>query len=195
MTQDRRIVFTAAGLRAVELQDDDEARLQRFFEQNPGYFQAVGGQPPQPGEAHEEIHGPLPAGWSFTRKWLLGLDDADGEMRGMANVVADLLAPHVWHVGLFIIATSLHGRGVARSAYRALEQWMQDNGAQWARLGVVEGNARAERFWESAGFVEMRKREGVEIGTRVVTRRVMAKALAGGDLAHYLTLVPRDRPE
>jgi hypothetical protein len=48
------------GLRTIEITSESEQELQRFFEANP------------PNEAHEEIHGELPLGWSFTRKWLVG---------------------------------------------------------------------------------------------------------------------------
>jgi hypothetical protein len=76
----------------------------------------------------------------------------------------------------------------------ALEAWMAGEGAQWSRLGVVVGNARAERFWQREGYRDVRRREGVQIGDRVNDLRVMAKPLAGGTLAQYLELVARDRP-
>ena len=71
---------------------------------------------------------------------------------------------------------------------------MRTGGARWSRLGVAEGNARAERFWEKTGYVELRKREGVELGRRSHTIRVMVKALDGGAREEYLALVERDRP-
>ena len=85
--------------------------------------------------------------------------------------------------------------GEAKAVYEALEAWAVSNGAKWLRLGVVKGNVRAEKFWERAGFIEVRTRQGVEIGTKVNTVRVMSKALAGGSVAEYLALVVRDRPE
>jgi ribosomal protein S18 acetylase RimI-like enzyme len=112
----------------------------------------------------------------------------------MANVVSDLLAPGVWHIGLFMIASTLQGSGAAQALYEELEHWARGLGAQWLRLGVVEGNARAERFWESRAFVEVRKRDGVEMGAKINTLRVMAKPLAGGTPAEYFALVARDRP-
>ena len=113
----------------------------------------------------------------------------------MANVVSDLLARGVWHIGLFLIATRLHGSGAAQSLYERLERWALDQGAQWLRLGVVQGNTRAERFWDRCGFIEVRKRADVEMGRLVNTLRVMVKPLAAGALAEYLALVARDRPE
>lgn len=183
------------GLRTVELLPEHEPLLQRFFEANPAYFLAVHGEAAGPQEAHEEIHGQLPAGWSFTKKWLLGYLDAHGALVAMANVITDLLAPRVWHIGLFLLAGSRHGSGEAQALYRGLETWAAATGAHWLRLGVVQGNTRAERFWQSLGFVQARTRNGVEMGRLSNTLRVMFKPLAGGTLAEYLALIERDRPE
>ena len=182
-------------LSTAELTASDEPRLQRFFEANPAYSLAVLGEPAGPGEAHEEIHGELPTGWPFTKKWLIGYADAQGELAAMANVVSDLLAPAVWHIGLFIVATARHGSGDAQRLYQGLEAWAAANGAHWLRLGVVSGNERAERFWHQRGFCETRTRGGVVMGRLTHTVRVMVKPLVMQDLERYLQLVPRDRPE
>lgn len=187
-------LFAAGRLRGFELGVADVPQLQCFFEANPEYFRAVTGQPPSPTEAEEEYEGALPDGWSFTRKWLLGVTQDDGTLVAMANVVSDLLAPSVWHIGLFIVATSRHGSGEAQSVYRSLEAWAASCGAKWFRLGVVQGNRRAERFWESLGFTQTRTRAGVQMGNRTNTLLVLAKPLAGGNIAEYLSLVERDRP-
>lgn len=79
--------------------------------------------------------------------------------------------------------------------FEALEVWAASQGARWLRLEVVKGHARAERFWERAGFVEARTRDAVQIGDRVQMIRVMSKALAGGSMVAYLAMVPRDRAE
>ena len=187
--------FTKAGQRAVEIGVNEIPVLQRFFEMNPEYFLSVNGEIAGPGEAHEEVHGRLPADWPFTKKWVLGIFSDQGALVAMLNVVSDLLAKGVWHIGLFMVASELWGTGTAQFLLRQLENWAVAGGAEWLRLGVVEGNARAERFWERAGFVETRKREGLSMGTKVNTVRVMAKALAGGSLSEYLALVKRDNPQ
>lgn len=188
-------LFDVRGLRAHELVAEHLPELQAFFDANPLYFETVGGAPAGPTEAIEVFEGEWPDGWSHTRKWLLGFVDESNVLVGMAQMVSDLLAPGVWHLGLYIIATSRHGRGDAMAVYEALEAWAASQGARWVRLGVVKGHARAERFWERAGLVETRTRDAVQIGHRVHTIRVMSKALAGGSMAEYLAMVPRDRPE
>lgn len=186
---------TIPNLRTIEITSSEEPLLQRFFETNPQYFLAVNGEPAGPNEAHEEIHGELPTGWRFTKKWMVGYVDAQNNLSAMANIISDLLAPHVWHIGLFVVATSRHGTGDAQTIYHGLESWAKASGAQWLRLGVVEGNARAEHFWESLGYMQTRTREGVVMGKLTNSIRVMVKPLAGGSIEQYLALIERDRPE
>jgi len=183
------------GLTAVELTTGTEPLLQRFFDENPLYFITTHGEPAQPDAAHEEIHEDLPEGWPYTRKWIIGYATRSGELAGMANVVSDLLAPSVWHIGTFIVATSRHGTGEAQELYQCLEQWARDNGAQYLRLGVVSGNSRAERFWQRLGFTQTRVRTGMVMGKLENTIHVMYKSLSGGSQQDYLALVERDRPD
>jgi hypothetical protein len=113
----------------------------------------------------------------------------------VAIVVSDLVARQVWHLSLFLIATPLHGQGIAAPAYQALESWVSGQGARWLRLGVVQGNARAEAFWARQGYAELRTREGVDTGGRINTLSVRLKPLqAGAGLDDYLRLAPRDQP-
>jgi len=183
-----------AGVRAIELGAGAEPMLQAFFDANPEYFRIVQGEPAAPTEAEEEIHGELPPGYSYTKKWVIGYARADDSLIAMANLVSDILAPAVWNVSTFIVATERHGTGDAQRLYQSLEQWAAASGARWLRLGVVQGNTRGERFWESAGYIETRLRHGVAFGRQTNTLRVMFKPLYGGTIDEYLSLVPRDRP-
>jgi hypothetical protein len=134
------------ALEIVELGSGDEPLLQRFFEENPDYFIAVQGAPAAGTEAHKEIHDELASGWNFTKKWVLGYRAGDGPLAAMVNVTTDMLASGVWHIGLFIVATPRRGSGEAHVLISGIEQWAPTHGAEWLRLGVVQGNARAERF-------------------------------------------------
>ena len=179
------------------LSDDNAAELQRFFEANPEYFLSVDGEPPAPDAAAHELADVPPAGMPYREMVLLGFSDGDdprGALVGMATIVEAFIAEPVWHVGLFIVATSLHGGGAAHSMYHQLERWMAGRGAHWVRLGVVAGNGRAERFWERCGYVETRRRGPLQMGRKTNTLRVMVKPLGGGTLDEYLTMVERDRP-
>ena len=184
-----------AGLQTIELKADRALLLQRFFDDNPAYFLAISGERAGPGEAFEEITSQVPSGWKFTKKWVVGYADANGLLVAMANVITDLLAAGVFHIGTFIVATARHGSGDAQVLYRGLEDWSVANGASWMRLGVVQGNTRAERFWASLGYAPIRLRHGVQMGKRSVTVQTMIKPLCGASLQVYLARVPRDQSE
>lgn len=182
-----------AGLRTIELGAAQAPLLQRFFEANPELFLATTGEPSRPGDALEEITQDVPAEFSFVRKCVFGYARPDGELAAMANIIAGLIAPPIWHLGTFVVETSRHGGGDAQRICGALEHWASTHGALWMRLGVVIGNVRAERFWASQGYLPVRERAGVEMGNRRVTVRVMVKPLSTAGLGPYLELAPRDR--
>ena len=182
------------ALRVVELHDSDEAELQHFFEQAPDYFIAVNGEPATPTEARDELRGDLPAGWSCGRMYWLGYRDADDQLVAVVNIAADLLATGVWHIGLLLVHTRWHGTGLARRLHAELETWAVSKGAQWLRLTVVVGNAKAERFWPKLGYVQVRTRDGITMGRQVNRVSIQVKALAGGRVNEYLASVERDQP-
>jgi GNAT superfamily N-acetyltransferase len=189
------LLFESAGWHARELCAAEVPRLQALFDANPEYFVTVNGRLPNPDEAQVEFDELPPPYLSFTRRWFAGLFDPTGDLAGVAIVVSDLGAEGVWHLALFLVATPLHGQGVAGRLHAALECWVARSGARWLRLGVVEGNARAERFWARRGYVEVRRRLGVDTGGLINDIRVLVKPLADGDVAEYLERVPRDLPD
>lgn len=187
-------VFSTADLQARELRAHEVPLLQALFDANPGYFQIVNHRPAGADEAQREFDEDPPPHLSWSRRWFLGLFQPDGTLAGITIVVADLCAPRVWHVALFLLATRLHGQGVAQRTYDEMEAWVRSLGAQWLRLGVVLANTRARRFWQRQGFSDLRRRDGVDTGGHLNDLFTCCKPLAGGSIDDYLALVPRDAP-
>lgn len=179
-------------LRVLDVQD--APALQAFFDANPEYFFNVGDEGPLPEEAQQELSSRPPPDLSFREHWSLGFE-RQGGMQAMAVVDSGLVLDEVWHIGLFIVATALHGHGHSAALYQALERWAEASGARWMRLGVVRGYERAERFWRGQGFVELRQRHAITMGRRLNSVRVMLKPLGDASVEEYLQRVPRDRPE
>lgn len=194
-TQVPTILFDATDFEARKLTEDDLPALQDFFIANPEYFLAVNGMLPRPDEARQEFEDRPPADIPFDEVYMIGFVDRADHFVGMATVLSNLFAPHVWHIGTFIVATSLHGTGTAGFLYQRLEDWAKEEGAYWLRLGVVAGNLKAERFWEKVGYQETRRRTGVQLGNMTHTIRVLVKPLRMSGLEEYLSLVARDQPE
>ena len=190
-----RMLFSAGNLQACELDERDIPGLQDFFVANPEYFIAVNGAPPREDEAQQEFEDRPPRGMPFDKQYMIGFIDDAGSLVGIASILSNFLAERVWHVGLFMVATSLHGTGKASAMYQHLQEWMRVNGAQSIRLGAVVGNQKAERFWQKLGYTEVRRRDGVQTGKSTSTIRVFVKALDGQSIEEYLRLVERDRPD
>lgn len=188
-------LFESASYVARELNVEQIPQVQRLFDANPEYFVIVSGRPAGPDEAAAEFAEMPPAHLPFTRRHFAGLFDRAETLQGVAVVVSDLSAPGVWHVALFLLATSRHGSGDAQEIYAALEAWAVHGGARWLRLGVVQDNPRAARFWARQGFAEVRVRASVDVGGRRTLVRVMVKPVASAGLDEYLAQVPRDRPD
>ncbi|MGE8144605.1 GNAT family N-acetyltransferase [Pseudomonas frederiksbergensis] len=186
---------SASQIGVRELTVEDATLLQAFFEANPDYFLIVEGEPAGPDKAREELLGELPPGWSFSKNWMLGYQAEDRPLVAALQFVSDLLAPKVWHIGLFIIANDLHGSGIAQTLYRDFETWARANGADWLRLCVVRSNVKAGRFWRALDFAEVRTRDGIEMGRLSHSVDILIKPLNGGTRDQYLSLIERDRPE
>lgn len=187
-------LFDGPGFTMRPLARQELPQLQALFDANPASFLTVNGRPAPPDAAQTEFDERPPAHLAWRAHWIAGLWAPDGALAGVLVLVADLGAPGVWHIGLLLIDGRHQGTGLAGAVMAALEAWARAGGAEWLRLGVVVGNARAEAFWQRQGFTEVRRRHGVDTGGRLNTVRVMVKPLAGGTLGDYLRQVPRDAP-
>ena len=180
---------------AVEATGSDLPAIAAFYAESPEYLRGVEGREPGPADAAEFVHDAPPSGFAYTTAFNLLLRDTGGRIDGLMGVATDLPTAGVWHLGLLIVATRLHGSGFAQAALAAYEGWARAAGAQWLRLGVVAQNARAIRFWQRQGYLELRRREGIAMGALSNTVILMMKPLTARPLADYLARVPRDRPD
>jgi|SRR5579862_1436151 len=90
------------------------------------------------------------------RRWITGsavfLLESDGETRGMACGKRDDAQPERVHLlGMWVHPES-RGSGAAAALVAAVKEFAAASGATHVRLGIVEGNARAQRCYERAGF-------------------------------------------
>lgn len=188
-------LFATDTLTVRELLAADVPALQALFDANPLYFRTINGRDALPDEAQTEFDELPPPHLSYGRRWIAGVYDRTGALAGVLVVLSDFCATGVWHLSLFLLATRLHGQGLAGALHLALQDWARRQGARWLRLGVIVGNVRAERFWERMGYAEVRRRLGIDTGGRLNDSRVMVKPLGPDGLDDYLARVPRDRPD
>jgi ribosomal protein S18 acetylase RimI-like enzyme len=56
------------------------------------------------------------------------------------------------HLGMIAVTEAAEGTGAGGALMRAAEDWARDHGYPTLTLHVFEGNARARRFYERAGY-------------------------------------------
>ena len=91
-----------------------------------------------------------------------------------------------------MVDSRLHGTGFALDLYERYEALAVGGGARWLRLGVVEANPRARRFWARRGYVDLRHAAGIVLGDMAHVQFIMIKTLGANTLADYLDDVPHD---
>ena len=159
------------------LTEQDRPALQRLLEASPEYFGMAYGHPARPQEAELQWLDEPPAHLGFSARHLLGLVDRHGELQAFVESLDDMIAPGVAHLGFFVIHPSHWGTGLAARVYSAWEAGARARGADVIRLGVLEENLRGQQFWLRQGYLKLREREGVEMGSKVHRLWVMAKPL------------------
>lgn len=90
------------------------------------------------------------------RRWITGsavfLLESGGETRGMACGKLDDARPDRVHLLGMWVHPDARGSGAADALVAAVKEFAAAIGATHVRLGIIEGNARAQRCYERAGF-------------------------------------------
>jgi GNAT superfamily N-acetyltransferase len=169
------------------------AELQAFHEANPQYWWLTHGHAPAADDAATAFDKGPPAHMSFrAHPWSWARGCRTHAILGQFRYAVDLMAPGVWHLGFFMVDSRLQGTGFARDLYARYEALAVAGGARWLRLGVVEANPRARRFWARCGYADLRHSAGIVLGDMAHVQFIMIKTLGTDTLADYLHAVPHD---
>jgi RimJ/RimL family protein N-acetyltransferase len=72
---------------------------------------------------------------------------------GVIDYMLESLKDSFPWLGLLIIHKDYQGFGFGKQAYENYENEMRNRGLDNIRIGILEENTKAQRFWESLGFV------------------------------------------
>ncbi|MFT3816064.1 MAG: GNAT family N-acetyltransferase [Rubrivivax sp.] len=130
----------------------DVERLQQLFERAPRYAEATTGESVSAAAAREALEA-LPPGKLQEDKFVFGAFTDDDVLVGCADLIRGYPSPSVAYVGLLLVDERLENRGYGTEILKQIEAIA----VGWAvciklRLGVVQANERALRFWSRQGF-------------------------------------------
>ena len=140
------------------LTSDEVPALQGLLERCTEYPELVLGYPPGPAEAQSVFYAGPEDGRNPENKMLLGIRaQGDEELAGVLDAFYDYPERGVWYIGLLLLAPSTRGSGIGREIVDALADAASRSGAKELQLNVVEQNRAGHRFWNSCGFIEVRR--------------------------------------
>jgi GNAT superfamily N-acetyltransferase len=158
-------LFQTRDCHARRLGDADRIPLQTLLEQCADYFQLVCGTPPEP-TAAQELFAQIPERKNYEDKFVIGCYSDSGRLIGVLDAIRDYPAVHEWEMGLFLLDPRQRNRGLGGQLYRGFERWVIPFGARYIRLGVVEQNEKAFRFWRRMGYEPMDKKPPQRFGMK-----------------------------
>jgi GNAT superfamily N-acetyltransferase len=191
-------IFTIADADIWTATEIDRPAISTFCLKNPEYDLFLTGQMPEADAWVEDFLTDLPPktfNWTTTLKLIARSHQDPDIVAAVIDVTQDMIAPGVGHIGLFQVATALHGTGFAHTLYEGLEDWLASRGMDVLRLGVLEGNPRGMAFWTRHGYLKTRQRVGTAPSGKTHQSHVMYKPLKPLTLDAYRRRVPRDDPK
>jgi ribosomal protein S18 acetylase RimI-like enzyme len=103
--------------------------------------------------------------------------EVDGEIAGFVGVGPSRDPDAEGELYTIYVAPSHWGAGVGRELIRAGEERMRELGYRYVVLWVLDGNARAQRFYESAGWAADGERRSIEFAGQSIPEVRYAKQL------------------
>lgn len=172
---------------------DDAAAVHALLLRSPEYTRTVRGREVAEEDALEILTA-LPPQVDPRTKSVIGLIDPEGVLRGLCDIVTHWPEPGSAHIGLLLVDSMAHGRGLGRLLHDSvLAQLRADGDIRCVRAGLVATNAdRAGGFWERLGYrpsgeLVPYSAGTVESSTTILTRDLMLEAPESPRLATTAT--------
>jgi GNAT superfamily N-acetyltransferase len=155
--------FQLTDYRVRVLDTSDLPSIQLLLDRCADFHLLVTGEPPKPGDASNllEDH---PPDIAPDDKIVFGIFSPRNELLGVLDLARNYPLAGIWWIGLLLLDPICRGQGLGKQVYTAFEAWARKHGANEIRLGVVERNEKALRFWESLGFQRIVRRPPVKMG-------------------------------
>lgn len=129
------------------------AELQDLLERCEDFEVLVTGHPPDP-HAAADLLTEVPPDHPLRDKFVIGVWTDQG-LTAAIDLLRDFPQPHVWYLGLLLVAPEARGQGLGEAIVSALKTWIRGHGGRAVRLVVQDQNPAALRFWTQMGFIQI----------------------------------------
>lgn len=144
------------GYKINSLCKDNYEIVEKLCEECSEYFMLQDGVSPSM-EAVNEIFVELPPNKNYEDKFVLGIYKVDNKLVGIIDIVKDFPTAGEWMLGLMLIKPDERGNGLGTTIHEALSKWAINLGAKSFRIGVMQDNYNAIKFWSGLGYKKFKE--------------------------------------
>ena len=135
---------------------DDVISLQALCERCSDFSMLIEGRLPEKDAGHEILFD-LPPDKDLKDKLVLGVYKENNSLVAVLDLIKDYKVIGEWTLGLMMIDPNERGNGLGRKLHEFLRKFVLESKGNVLRIGVVEENYGALKFWTEMGYSEVNR--------------------------------------
>lgn len=133
----------------------DEASVQDLCERCSDFSLLIEGRLPEKNTGHDVLFD-LPPNKGLEDKFVLGIyKKKNDRLIAVIDLIKDYKTSGEWTLGLLMIDPNERGHGLGRTLQSFVKARVLAHQGTLLRIGVVEENTRAYKFWREMGYTEI----------------------------------------
>lgn len=138
------------------LSEKNQDEIEEFFTQANDYAIFESGKS-QPDSETKNLLTALPVGKEKSDKIVLGIYGESAELIGVIDLIKNFPTQGEWMLGLLDLIPAVRKQGLGKKVHQDLVNLAKSKGATSLRIGVLQGNGAALRFWSSLGYQQIKE--------------------------------------
>lgn len=156
-------------LKLQELTQMHSEAIVSLYQRTQDYFMLAEGEVP---ESCEELLFDTPPNVSLEKKIVLGAM-REHQLVGLVDCVYGFPQADTSMIGLLLVDSACRGKKIGTQLFEHIVELSKEQGMSRIRIGVMDTNEKALKFWSALGFVHLETKGPVTYGDRTHMIRVM----------------------
>lgn len=165
------------GYSACRLVHEDIPKIQELFEKCNDYFLLVEGKRAETQTGEEEFLF-VPKGKSANDKVVLGIFNQNKILVGYLDTFKGYPDEQSWWIGLLLFIPEFRSKSLGQKVMNGFIDYVQRSGIREIRLGVIEENYKAKKFWKNIRFNDIKTTEPRQFGNKTHRVNIMRRILS-----------------
>ena len=153
MNLENKIIASNCEYVVKRLSSVDESDVQALCERCSDFSNLIEGRLPEKDAGHDILFG-LPPDKELEDKFVFGVYTENNYLIAVIDLIKDYKNPGEWTMGLMMIDPNERGKGLGKILNDYVKTWVSESQGKLLRIGVVEENYRAYKFWREVGYEE-----------------------------------------